>query len=113
MAEAAGFASVVSHRSGEAEDTKIAGLGASTAATQIKTGSLCRPDRMAKCNRLLLIDAELGSAARFAGRGAVCALRRSQQRSAPRGMCGPRPRSIESGLMTDSLRRRFDAPFKP
>jgi enolase len=75
MAEAAGFTSVVSHRSGETEDTTIADLSVCTAATQIKTGSLCRSDRMAKYNRLLLIEAELGSAARFAGRGAIRALR--------------------------------------
>jgi enolase len=75
MAQAAGFASVVSHRSGETEDTTIADLSVCTAATQIKTGSLCRSDRMAKYNRLLLIEAELGSAARFAGRSAVRALR--------------------------------------
>ena len=75
MAEAAGFTSVVSHRSGETEDTTIADLSVCTAATQIKTGSLCRSDRMAKYNRLLLIEAELGSGARFAGRGAIRALR--------------------------------------
>ena len=71
MADQAGFASVVSHRSGETEDTTIADLSVSTAATQIKTGSLCRSDRMAKYNRLLLIEAELGSAAACAGRAAL------------------------------------------
>jgi enolase len=71
MAEQAGFASVVSHRSGETEDTTIADLSVCTAATQIKTGSLCRSDRMAKYNRLLLIEAELGPSARFAGRAAI------------------------------------------
>ena len=71
MADQAGFASVVSHRSGETEDTTIADLSVSTAATQIKTGSLCRSDRMAKYNRLLLIEAELGSAAAFDGRAAL------------------------------------------
>ena len=75
MAEAAGFTSVVSHRSGETEDTTIADLSVCTAATQIKTGSLCRSDRMAKYNRLLLIEAELGSATRFAGRSAIRARR--------------------------------------
>ena len=74
MAEQAGLASVVSHRSGETEDTTIADLAVCTAATQIKTGSLCRSDRMAKYNRLLLIEAELGSAARFAGRAAIKAV---------------------------------------
>jgi enolase len=75
MAEAAGFASVVSHRSGETEDTTIADLSVCTAATQIKTGSLCRSDRMAKYNRLLMIEAELGSLATFAGRAAIKSLR--------------------------------------
>ena len=75
MAQAAGFASIVSHRSGETEDTTIADLSVCTAATQIKTGSLCRSDRMAKYNRLLLIEAELGNAAGFAGRRAIRALR--------------------------------------
>ena len=75
MAETAGFTSVVSHRSGETEDTTIADLSVSTAATQIKTGSLCRTDRVAKYNRLLLIESELGQAARFAGRSAIRAYR--------------------------------------
>jgi enolase len=74
MAEEAGFVSVVSHRSGETEDTTIADLSVCTAATQIKTGSLCRSDRMAKYNRLLLIEAELGLRADFAGRAAFRAL---------------------------------------
>ena len=71
MAVDAGYAAVVSHRSGETEDTTIADLSVCTAATQIKTGSLCRSDRMAKYNRLLLIEAELGASARFAGRAAI------------------------------------------
>lgn len=71
MADKAGYSAVVSHRSGETEDTTIADLSVCTAATQIKTGSLCRSDRMAKYNRLLLIEAELGATAAFAGRRAV------------------------------------------
>jgi enolase len=70
MADAAGYSSVVSHRSGETEDTTIADLSVCTAATQIKTGSLCRSDRVAKYNRLLLIEAELGADAAYAGRNA-------------------------------------------
>ncbi len=70
LADSAGYTSVVSHRSGETEDTTIADLSVSTAATQIKTGSLCRSDRVAKYNRLLLIEHELGSAAEYAGRSA-------------------------------------------
>ena len=73
MAEQAGYASVISHRSGETEDTTIADLSVCTAATQIKTGSLSRSDRVAKYNRLLCIEAELGCAATFAGRAALSA----------------------------------------
>jgi enolase len=67
MAETAGYASVISHRSGETEDTTIADLSVSTAATQIKTGSLCRSDRVAKYNQLLRIEEALGAQARYAG----------------------------------------------
>ncbi|MGN6521078.1 MAG: phosphopyruvate hydratase [Dokdonella sp.] len=70
MADAAKYASVISHRSGETEDTTIADLSVSTAATQIKTGSLCRSDRVAKYNQLLRIEEALGSAARYAGKDA-------------------------------------------
>jgi enolase len=69
MADAAHYAAVVSHRSGETEDTTIADIAVATAATQIKTGSLSRSDRTAKYNRLLRIEAELGSV-RYAGREA-------------------------------------------
>ena len=61
MAKDAGYTVVISHRSGETEDTTIADLAVGTAAGQIKTGSLCRSDRVAKYNRLLRIEAELGS----------------------------------------------------
>jgi enolase len=70
MAHDAGYTSVVSHRSGETEDTTIADLAVATPATQIKTGSLSRSDRVAKYNRLLVIEEELGSAATYAGRSA-------------------------------------------
>jgi enolase len=63
MAKEAGYSAVISHRSGETEDTTIADLAVATAAGQIKTGSLCRSDRVAKYNRLLRIEAELGNAA--------------------------------------------------
>jgi enolase len=59
---------VVSHRSGETEDATIADIAVGTAATQIKTGSLCRSDRMAKYNQLLRIEEMLGSDAVYAGR---------------------------------------------
>ncbi len=61
MAKAAGYTAVISHRSGETEDTTIADLAVATAAGQIKTGSLCRSDRVSKYNRLLRIEAELGT----------------------------------------------------
>jgi len=67
MACAAGYTAVISHRSGETEDTTIADIAVATAATQIKTGSLSRSDRIAKYNRLLRIEAELGGRAVFAG----------------------------------------------
>lgn len=70
MAHAAGYTAVVSHRSGETEDTTIADLVVATGAGQIKTGSLSRSDRVAKYNRLLKIEAELGDVARYAGRSA-------------------------------------------
>jgi enolase len=70
MATDAGYSSVISHRSGETEDSTIADLAVATRATQIKTGSLCRSDRIAKYNQLLRIEAELGSAASYSGREA-------------------------------------------
>jgi len=68
MAQDAGFTVVISHRSGETEDTTIADLAVATAAGQIKTGSLSRSDRIAKYNRLLRIEAELGEKAPYKGR---------------------------------------------
>jgi len=70
MARKAGYTYVISHRSGETEDSTIADLAVATAAGQIKTGSLCRSDRTAKYNRLLAIADELGDGAVFAGRSA-------------------------------------------
>jgi len=67
MADDAGYRSVISHRSGETEDTTIADLAVATGAGQIKTGAPSRSDRVAKYNRLLRIEEELGSAARFPG----------------------------------------------
>ena len=71
MAREAGYASVISHRSGETEDTTIADLAVATSAGQIKTGSASRSDRVAKYNQLLRIEEALGARARFAGRAAV------------------------------------------
>ena len=70
MASDAGFSAVVSHRSGETEDSTIADIAVATTASQIKTGSMSRSDRVAKYNQLLRIEAEIGAGARFAGRGA-------------------------------------------
>jgi enolase len=70
MADRAGYAAVISHRSGETEDTTVADLAVATTATQIKTGSLCRTDRVAKYNQLLRIEEQLGKDARYAGRAA-------------------------------------------
>lgn len=69
IAEQAGYTSVVSHRSGETEDTLIADLAVATGAGQIKTGSASRTDRVAKYNQLLRIEEKLGAAARYPGRG--------------------------------------------
>lgn len=76
MADAAKYAAIVSHRSGETEDTTIADIAVATTATQIKTGSLCRSDRVAKYNQLLRIEEQLGAAARYAGRNAFVSLKR-------------------------------------
>ncbi len=69
MAKAAGYTAVISHRSGETEDSTIADLAVGTAAGQIKTGSLCRSDRVSKYNQLLRIEEQLGAKALYRGRG--------------------------------------------
>ncbi len=69
MAHKAGYRAVISHRSGETEDTTIADLAVATNAGQIKTGAPCRSERVAKYNQLLRIESELGPVARYAGRG--------------------------------------------
>jgi len=71
LAARAGYTCMVSHRSGETEDTTIADLAVATNAGQIKTGSASRTDRIAKYNQLLRIEEELGPMARFAGRAAI------------------------------------------
>jgi enolase len=77
LARQAGYATVISHRSGETEDTTIADLAVGTSAGQIKTGSASRSDRIAKYNQLLRIEEELGSAAQYAGRSAIRQLART------------------------------------
>jgi enolase len=67
LAHRSGFTSVISHRSGETEDTTVAHLAVATNAGQIKTGAPCRSDRVAKYNELLRIEEDLGAAARYAG----------------------------------------------
>jgi len=71
MARKAGYTSIISHRSGETEDTFIADLAVGLSAGQIKTGSASRTDRVAKYNQLLRIEEQLGPAARFPGRAAL------------------------------------------
>jgi enolase len=71
MARNAGYGTIISHRSGETEDSTIADLAVGTSAGQIKTGSASRSDRVAKYNQLLRIEEELGSSARYAGRSAI------------------------------------------
>jgi enolase len=75
MAHRAGYTAVMSHRSGETEDSTIADLAVATNCGQIKTGSLARSDRTAKYNQLIRIEEELGAQAKYAGRGALKALR--------------------------------------
>ena len=71
MARNAGYGTIISHRSGETEDSTIADLAVGTSAGQIKTGSASRSDRIAKYNQLLRIEEELGSASKYAGRAAI------------------------------------------
>ena len=71
LASKAGYACIVSHRSGETEDSTIADLAVGTAAGQIKTGSASRTDRVCKYNQLLRIEEELGAGAKYAGRSAI------------------------------------------
>jgi enolase len=76
MAHKAGWTAVISHRSGETEDTTIADLAVALNTGQIKTGSACRTDRIAKYNRLLRIEEELEETARYRGRAALARGRR-------------------------------------
>ena len=68
LAKTSGYATIISHRSGETEDSFIADLAVATGAGQIKTGSASRTDRLAKYNQLIRIEGELGDVARYAGR---------------------------------------------
>jgi enolase 1/2/3 len=84
LAASAGYASVISHRSGETEDTTIADLAVGTGAGQIKTGSASRTDRVAKYNQLLRIEEELAGRARYAGAAAIRRLRDATNRAIAR-----------------------------
>jgi enolase len=75
MAKTAGYTAVISHRSGETEDSTIADIAVGTNAGQIKTGSMSRSDRIAKYNQLLRIEEDLGDVARYPGRAAFYNLR--------------------------------------
>ena len=75
MAKCAGYTAVISHRSGETEDTTIADIAVATNALQIKTGSMSRSDRLAKYNQLLRIEEDLGDSASYAGRRAFYQLK--------------------------------------
>jgi enolase len=77
LAQSSGYTAVMSHRSGETEDSTIADLAVALSTGQIKTGSLARSDRTAKYNQLLRIEEELGASARYPGRGALKAYRPS------------------------------------
>jgi enolase len=76
MAHRAGYAAIVSHRSGETEDVTIADLAVATNAGQIKTGSASRTDRIAKYNQLLRIEEDLGDAAVYLGKASLAQFRR-------------------------------------
>src|SRR5262249_42385960 len=89
MARAAGYTSIISHRSGETEDTFIADLAVATNAGQIKTGSASRTDRTAKYNQLLRIEEELGRAAVFPGFGAFTSTNLGRPEKRPQR---PRPK---------------------
>jgi enolase len=77
LAQSSAYTTVMSHRSGETEDSTIADLAVALSCGQIKTGSLCRSERTAKYNQLLRIEEELGEAGRYAGRGALKAYKPS------------------------------------
>ena len=76
MAKEEGFGTIISHRSGETEDTTIADLAVAWGMGQIKTGSMSRTDRVAKYNQLIRIEEELGSTAQFAGRDAFYSIKK-------------------------------------
>ena len=106
LAQTAGYTAVMSHRSGETEDSTIADLAVALSCGQIKTGSLARSDRTAKYNQLLRIEEELGDAARYAGRAALqgVSVRELNSTIYPRNI----HQSILFPCLRDSLRDSFD-----
>jgi hypothetical protein len=117
MADRNGYRSIISHRSGETEDTFIADLAVATNAGQIKTGSASRTDRVAKYNQLLRVEAELGSHAEYPGGGIygiVGCWPRESARRAPRGRTrGHRSRARRGGLPRACCWRRWSSARLP
>ena len=112
MAREAHYATVISHRSGETEDSTIADLAVGTSAGQIKTGSASRSDRVAKYNQLLRIEEELGAAARYGGRSAIRQLatvvetRTEELFDVTAGTASPRREHVEQGEPVHGVDRR-------
>ena len=107
MAQRAAYTAVISHRSGETEDATIADLAVATNAGQIKTGSLCRSDRLAKYNQLIRIEGELGDVARYAGKSVIRGIRRRLKTYA---LCHPGIASASAvGFRDDRWRDRHSA----
>ena len=107
LAHRAGFRNMMSHRSGETEDTTIADLAVATNCGQIKTGAPARSDRVAKYNQLLRIEEELGDAARYAGAGCLPAIRRPEQADLP--ACLPSAALLGPGPADRAARGRAPA----
>jgi enolase len=82
IAQRAGYTAVISHRSGETEDNTIADLAVAVNAGQIKTGSLCRSDRLAKYNQLIRIEEALGSSAVYAGASILRGVEQGKKKAA-------------------------------
>jgi hypothetical protein len=98
MAKRAGYTAVISHRSGETEDSTIADIAVGTNAGQIKTGSLSRSDRMAKYNQLLRIEEDLGDVATYPGRRRFTTCAHNQQAQLANGQLAAEVRDLKEGL---------------
>ena len=116
MAQRAGYTAVMSHRSGETEDSTIADLAVATNCGQIKTGSLSRSDRLAKYNQLIRIEEELGDQARYAGREAIKAASFSSRPASSRSRLlanWRRPRRRRWMILLISSKDRLEAFLRP